>query len=158
MENITEEIQHNLKTLGFLEIERLPKLQEVKKAYFAMSKELHPDKHMAKNDTIKKDFEEKFKLLLSAYKNVSTFIIENGESIEEDEEEKLVKKEFENVNVVTVNQNSITLSIPKQHTESWVEALHKKYGRPLVMEYSSKLRVVSVSNCGRSKSPQKIQF
>ena len=135
MENISEDIRENLKTLGFIQLEKMPKLKEIKKAYFTMSKELHPDKHMDENEETKKEYEEKFKILLSAYTNVSIYIIDNGTDKddvddEDDEEEILVRKEFKNVNLVQANQNSVTLSIPKNHTSIWIEVLEEKYGSP----------------------------
>ena len=87
-----EDIVNNLQILGFENLLQLPKLKEVKKAYFQKSKELHPDKHMSDNETTKKEYEEKFKVLLSAYRIVSLFIIKNGEVKEEDKEETLIRK------------------------------------------------------------------
>ena len=116
-----EEVFEDLKTLGFKEYEKLPKLKDVKKSYYEMAKALHPDKHMDEDENVKKEFEEKFKILMNAYKRLSLFILKNTSSNENDDEENLIRKEFESMNVVTMNQNSVKLSIPKSHTSFWRE-------------------------------------
>ena len=70
MEQLSGELKECLQTIGFIQLEKIPKLKEIKKAYFTMSKELHPDKNMDENDEIKKEYKEKFKKLLSAYTNI----------------------------------------------------------------------------------------
>ena len=50
---------------------------------------------------------------------------------EEDTEETLIRKEFENMNLIKVNQKSVTLSIPKSHTEAWIEVLTEDFGTPV---------------------------
>ena len=89
---MSDELVMNLRILGLQSIPKLPKLKEVKKAYFQKSKELHPDKHMSDEEDIIKEFEEKFKVLLNAYRKVSLYIIKNGEVQEEDTEETLIRK------------------------------------------------------------------
>lgn len=131
MENVSDIIKNELEILGFGKIKRIPKLKEAKKAYFERAKEFHPDKHMDEDENTKKAFEEEFKRLLAAYNNVSRFIIENmKEADEEDEEEILVRKEFENLNVITMNQNSISMRIPKHHTDAWIHVLKTNFGSP----------------------------
>ena len=83
MEDISDQIRKDFEILGFVDFERIPKLKEAKKAYFERAKEFHPDKHMDEDETTKKAFEEEFKTLLSAYKNVSRFIIKNIKESEE---------------------------------------------------------------------------
>ena len=95
------------------------------------SKEVHPDKHMNNDEDTVKEYEEKLKELLWAYKILSTFILKNKEIPEEDLEEEVLRKEFENINVTKMNQNSVTLLIPKSHTKEWIETLIDKFGSPL---------------------------
>ena len=138
MTKINEEIKNYLKILGLQETGKLPKLKEVKKSYYERSKELHPDKHSKKDEKTKKYFEEKFKELLTAYRSVSVYIIENKVDNDDDEEEVLIRKEFENVNIVTMNQKSATMTIPKEHTEAWITVLHEHFGRPIDQTRSGK--------------------
>ena len=86
---------------------------------------------MSDEEEIKTEYEEKFKVLLSAYRKVLIFIIENGEVQEEDTEETLIRKEFENMNLIKVNKKSVTLSIPKSQTNAWLEALEENFGTPI---------------------------
>ena len=130
MSKYSDEVIKDLNTLGFKELEELPKLKDVKKSYYEMAKELHPDKHMDEDENVKKEFEEKFKTLLNAYKRLSLFILKNTNNNENDEEENLIRKEFESMNVMTMNQNSVRLSIPKNHAPFWRQVFQNKFGFP----------------------------
>ena len=131
-EDLSEEMREYFEVLDLHNFNRCPKMKEVKTAYFLKSKNLHPDKHMSENKQVQKEFEEKFKILHNAYTKVSNYIMEyftsNEDTEKEDEEERLVKEEFENINLVKINQGSITLSIPKDHTKFWKEGLKENMG------------------------------
>ena len=131
MENLSEEICEFMKVLGFDNVRHIPKLKEVKKSYYDRSKEIHPDKHMNENESVKKSFEEQFKKLHTAYTTISRFIIENATNEDDDEEESWARKEFESANVMTMNTKSVTLSIPREHTNAWVDILCENFGRPV---------------------------
>ena len=131
MTKISDQIAEYLKILGVENTKKLPKVKEIKKIYYKKSKELHPDKHAKEDESTKKQYEEKYKEFLTAYRNISLYIIENGEVKEDDEEEILSRKEFENVNIVIRNQKSATMTIPKEHTEAWITVLHEHFGRPV---------------------------
>ena len=146
MDQISEELKEFFQVLGLTVSEHLPKLKEVKKAYYDRSKEIHPDKHMNEEEEEKKLFQEKFKRLHTAYTTISKFIIKNSTVIEDDEEESWARKEFENANVMTMNERSVTLSIPKEHTKAWINVFVKILGDPSiehhpVMEFSLKLNL-----------------
>ena len=130
MNNISEEIREDIKVLGFKETKNLPKLKDMKKAYYDMAKALDPDKHMDEDEKVKKQYEEKFKVLTNAYRRVSIFILKNTNKSEDDEEENLIRKEFESMNVIIMNQNSVKLSIPKAHSSLWREVFEDKFGSP----------------------------
>merc|ERR1711954_58478 len=85
---------------------------------------------MNENEEIKRGYEEQFKKLHTAYEEISKFIMQNSTIEDQDEEEELARKEFENANVMTMNMRSVTISIPTEHTSAWIDVLCKHYGRP----------------------------
>ncbi len=64
-----------LKILGF-ESSDAPSEQEIKSAYRKLALKYHPDKHSGKNEVVKKQNEEKFKQLGSAYEFLTKESIE----------------------------------------------------------------------------------
>ena len=97
------------------EISELPKLEDVRKAFFNSARRTHPDKNSKSDNKTKEKLEESFKKLLNAYKLVSEFIILNekgdtesdGEGYDSDtkdqgdEELSFQEKEFREVNIVS---------------------------------------------------------
>ena len=130
MEQLNEEIRKHFVVLGFDSFTRIPPLKDVKSAFHDKAKETHPDKHMKKEEEIRKHFQEMFKEILNSYNIVSKFIVENVVEEEDDSEETLARKEFEDVNIVVMNKTSVTISIPKEHLKSWIFVLKQKYGNP----------------------------
>ena len=75
-----------LHLLGYDEVDELPKLEEVRRSFFESARNLHPDKNLNADSTIKEKKEEDFKKLLNAFKLATEFIITNstGENTEMD--------------------------------------------------------------------------
>ena len=131
MEALSKEMLNCFDLLGFKNPKCLPSLKEVRKAYYNMSKNIHPDKHNTEEEEMKKKYEEEFKNLSNAYTEVSKYIIENHTEEEEEEEEVMERNFFQNFMVMTLNQMSATFSIPKEHTDSWIEVLSEAIGVPM---------------------------
>ena len=121
---INEEVRKNLSVLGLKVSTELPKLKVVRAAFLRKSKEFHPDKNVNIGERKAKELEEKFKVLLQAYKELADFITQNqNEDLEKDEEEELVRKEFNEMNFININKQSVVVKIPSDHAEAWKRTL-----------------------------------
>ena len=93
---ISEEVKTKLVILEIGNFNKLPKLKDICSAFLKRSKEFHPDKNVHLNDEQIKEKEEKFKILLGAYKELAEMAFNNEELADEyDEEEERARTEFE---------------------------------------------------------------
>ena len=128
------DLKQALKILGFQSLSVLPKLQEIRKAFFNIARQNHPDKNSKEDNATKESRQEYFKTLLNAYNYVAEIIIENDSSPKEEEEDDdefetedqpddeicYTAEEFKNVNIVETNTRSVTVTRPKAY--SWPPA------------------------------------
>ena len=89
----------------------------------------HPDKNTNCDETTKKVLEEEFSKIFTAFKNIVNFILENKDNLE-DEEECIATKEFDEVNLVKINKQSMTIYILTVNILQWNEILEEHYGEP----------------------------
>ena len=153
--NATEEISAHLKTLGLENMNRLPKLIEIRKTYLKLSKQLHPDMHVNKKEETRKEAEESFKNLFNAYTIVTKKILEEesrkkeeskkvgskkeksneeGKKGEEecyDEWEESIRNEFKEMNFTTINSQSVTIKVPTIHVHKWEQVFNDNFGLPI---------------------------
>ena len=81
---MTKELLDCLQLFNFEEKEMFPQLKEVRRRFFKMAKECHPDKNSGENEESKKKKEEQFKEILNAYNEIADFISDNIVFEEED--------------------------------------------------------------------------
>ena len=128
MLNITEELYDCFKLFQFEEGEPIPQLKEVRRRFFRMAKECHPDKNSYEDEECKKRKEEQFKSILNAYNEIADFLSNNVVIEEEDEEEIVARAEFKEANRVNLNLKSVTIIIPTAHADAWKEILKNTIG------------------------------
>ena len=89
MENrMQSEIIEALKMLGFLNIEELPSLKNLRREFFSSARKNHPDKNSEADKITKEENEERFKKILNAYQIVAEAIFaEEENSTEEDDDD-----------------------------------------------------------------------
>ena len=129
--------------LGFEDISKLPKLEDVRKQFFDCARKTHPDKNSNTDSATKEKRKEKFKKLFNAYKLTTEFIIQNEDNQEDtedyedfdsdtedqgDEEICFDEKEYREVNIVSTNSHSVTIKIPTIHADTWEQVLDQEYG------------------------------
>ena len=123
------EIVEALKTLGYVNINELPSLKELRKEFFNSARKNHPDKNSKKDQVTKNENEETFKRILNAYNIVAEAIIENVDTLSEIDEEEYetedqgdeeicYEDEFREVNITKTNAMSVTIKIPPSHAEA----------------------------------------
>ena len=114
--------------LEILEIEdhySLPKMKTVRKKFLKIVKSKHPD-----GEGNEEDFVE----LLEAKEWLMNYLKINSPMEDtEDEEERLVRQEFELANIHKINTDSVTIYVPTAHVASWNTAFEKKYGPPAIL-------------------------
>ena len=109
--------------MGFKNDEEIPLMKEVRKQFFKLSIEKHPDK----NDGIDKGFGE----LKNAFDTLCTYINENVEFDNKDEEESLARKQFQEANIITINTNCITIKVSSSLIPFYDKALEEELGTPI---------------------------
>ena len=59
---LNKKLKSNLELLGFCGISDIPKLKEIRLAYYRLAKIHHPDKNPGANDETKEELENNFKM------------------------------------------------------------------------------------------------
>ena len=115
-------IKKCLRILDFENLDQVPLMKEVRKRFFHLSIQKHPDK----NDGVDKGFGE----LKSAYDILCKFINENTEFDSADEEEVLTRKQFAEANIVIMNKESITVKVSSMFIPFYEKILEEQFGSP----------------------------
>ena len=87
-------------------------MKELKKQYFQVIKQFHPDKNLFISESERKIQEQEFIKVFAAFKELVNVLLKNAKhDMVEDEDKVTVRNEFEEVNPVKVNKQSMTISI-----------------------------------------------
>ena len=117
--NMKAEVINAMQILEIEDLNSVPLMKTVKKKFLRLVKAKHPDGGIGSAA----DFVE----LLEAKEYLMHHIkTNNPQEDEKDEEEELSRKEFESANIIKVNEDSITVSIPTEHVKFWREVLEEK--------------------------------
>ena len=128
---LSELVRKNLSILGITNVTVIPKLKVIRSAFIKKVKQFHPDKNVNLDEKRAKELEEKFKILLQAYKDLAEIITQNQDEEVEDEEEEVVRKEFNEMNFVNINKQSVVVKIPTSHAETWKKILNENIGEAI---------------------------
>ena len=87
-------------------------MKELKKQYFQVIKQFHPDTNSFTSESERKIQEQEFIKVFAAFKELVNVLLKNAKhDMVEDEDKVTVRNEFEEVNPVKVNKQSMTISI-----------------------------------------------
>ena len=117
-----------ISSMQILEIDdmsKLPLMKTVRKQFLKLAKAKHPDGGVGS--------EEDFVELLEAKEYLMNHIKHNKQDENDDEEESLCRKEFDDANITTINEDSVTVKIPNDHVSSWRKVLNDKFGTPRLL-------------------------
>ena len=119
-------LEEALLILGFSNVNVLPKVKDIQKQFYKLSKVKHPDKNGGSKEST-----EEFQTLLNAY-NLAGKAAEKVKPEEEDIDDIIARKIFKQFQFssVKVNSQSITIKTEKYRNSTWMEILSANLGQP----------------------------
>lgn len=119
-------LQEALLILGFSNVNVLPKVKDIQRRFYKLSKIKHPDKNGGSKEST-----EEFQTLLNAY-NLAGKAAEKVKPEDDDVDDIIARKIFKQFQVssVKVNSQSITIKTEKHLNSIWMEILTTDVGQP----------------------------
>ena len=111
---MNSELKKHLIVLGFKDdIQVVPKIKEIMKMWRSTARKCHPDKPGGNT--------EEFQRLQESMEKAGEIVKEltKSEPTNDDDEEIVARKLFDDVNLKKENSNSYTIYIEKERTEDW---------------------------------------
>ena len=136
-------LEEALLILGFEDLAVLPKIKEIQKRFYSLSKVLHPDK----NNGSKKSTAE-FQNLLEAYK-IAGKAAERNEPEKDDFEEVVARKLFQQFQFssVKINSQSVTIKTEKTLHSTWLDTLKTNFGESMITKDIHGKKFTLVDKC-----------
>ena len=113
--------------LGFEKLAVLPKLKEIQRSFYRLSKIIHPDKNNGSKEST-----SQFQTLLEAY-HIAGKAAERVEPEKDDFDEIIARKLFQQFQFssVKINSQSVTIKTEKSLNSTWLEVLKTNLGEPV---------------------------
>ena len=123
---MSAQVLNYMQILEIEDLSRVPLMKTVRERFLKLSKIRHPDKGVGSAA----DFAELLEVKEFLFNHIK--ISKVNKDIE-DQEENLVRKEYEAANIEKINSDSVTGFVLTSHMTYWREVLERNFGPPILL-------------------------